>query len=276
MGLLPEGEVGGDLLVAAFREWGIDARWVVWDDPSIDWACDLIVVRSPWDYQRRAAEFLAWADRVERISPLLNGTAIFTWNIDKRYLLDLADRVPVVPTALLDDSTLVEGLRAGLTAYGAVVLKPRIGAGGVGLVVATSMTDERLEGLTAGPWVLQPLIESIRSTGETSVYVFGGRAVSQIDKLPAGDELRVQEVYGGRSRSVPLGERAVGLAEAAVRAAGRVLGAQPSYARVDMVVHDGVWTLSELELIEPGLYLDIESANARRFATVVARLVGSS
>ncbi len=60
--LLPDGEVGGSLLVEAFAERGIDSRWVVWDDASVDWtAADVVAVRSTWDYHRRTAEFLAWA-----------------------------------------------------------------------------------------------------------------------------------------------------------------------------------------------------------------------
>ena len=64
--LLPNGEPGGELLVAALAERGIDSRWVLWDDTSVEWAAaDLVAVRSTWDYHRRTAEFLAWARKVE-------------------------------------------------------------------------------------------------------------------------------------------------------------------------------------------------------------------
>ena len=64
---------------------------MVWDDEGVDWAADLVAVRSTWDYHRRCPEFLAWARRVERDSPLLNGAEVFAWNANKAYLLDLAD-----------------------------------------------------------------------------------------------------------------------------------------------------------------------------------------
>ena len=271
MGLLPRGESGGERLVAALDRAGVDARWVVWDDADVDWACDLVVVRSPWDYHRRTAEFLAWAWRVERISPLLNGHDVFAWNADKAYLLELAAHVPVVPTRLLDERTLLTVLAGALDDLGPVVVKPRTGAGGRGVVVVESVDDERLGELSAGPWVVQPLVESVRTTGETSVFVLDGRAVAQVDKQPAGDEIRVHEQYGGRSRSVPLARATSGLAEAAVRAAADILGRDLAYARVDMMVHDGGWSVGELELIEPGLYLVVDPANADRFAELVVR-----
>ncbi|MBJ7359096.1 hypothetical protein [Nocardioides sp.] len=276
--LLPDGEAGGELVVSALADRGIESRWVVWDDASVDWAtADLVAVRSTWDYHRRTAEFLAWARKVETETRLLNGADVFTWNADKSYLVDLAADVPCVPTALLDDATLVRGLEDALGRWGEVVVKPRTGAGGVGVVVASSVDDQRLEGLTAAPWVVQPVVHSVRSTGETSVHVLGGRAVSQVDKVVAsGDgvsDIRVHELYGGQSRSVDLGAEQSSLAESAVSAAARRWGADLSYARVDMMLWDGAWAVSELELIEPGLYLDVDPANAGRFADLVESLL---
>jgi glutathione synthase/RimK-type ligase-like ATP-grasp enzyme len=276
--LLPDGELGGERVVSALAERGIDSRWVVWDDASVDWAAaDLVAVRSTWDYHRRTAEFLAWARKVESGTRLLNGADVFAWNADKAYLADLALDVPCVPTALLDDATLVRGLQEALATWGEVVVKPRTGAGGVGLVFASSLDDARLQGLTAAPWVVQPVVGSVRTTGETSVYVLGGRAVSQVDKVVAAgegaSEIRVHELYGGRSTPVVLGDEQAALAEAAVGAAARRWAADLSYARVDMMLWDGAWAVSELELIEPGLYLDVDPANADRFAELVRSLV---
>ncbi len=274
--LLPDGEPGGGLLVDALARRGVAARWAVWDDADVAWAdAGLLAVRSAWDYHRRCPEFLAWARRAAESTAVLNGPEVFAWNADKSYLVELADLVPTVPTALLDDATLVPGLRAALERWGTVVLKPRTGAGGVGVVVAASLTDERLEGLSAAPWVVQPLVESVRTTGETSVYVLGGGAVSQVDKEVGADEIRVHELYGGRSRPVPLDAEAAVLAEDAVRAAAGLLDADLSYARVDLMRWQDRWAVSELELIEPGLYLDSEPANAERFADLVVRYLAA-
>ena len=276
--LLPDGAVGGELVVAALAQRGIDSRWAVWDDASVDWAgADLVAVRSTWDYHRRTAEFLAWARKVEAGTRLLNGADVFAWNADKGYLVDLGHDVPCVPTALLDDATLVPGLEAAFARWGEVVVKPRTGAGGVGVVVASSIRDERLEGLTAAPWVVQPVVSSVRTTGETSVHVMAGQAVSQVDKVVAPEaqgEIRVHEQYGGRSTRVDLGEAQQALAEGAVSAAVARWGTELAYARVDMMVWEDAWAVSELELIEPGLYLDVDPANADRFAELVRSSLG--
>lgn len=269
--LLPDGELGGAGLVAELEERGLDARWVCWDDPAVDWAAaDLVAVRSTWDYHRRCAEFLDWARTVEKETPFLNGADVFAWNADKAYLAAIADRVPVVPTELLDDRTLVPGLAAALDRFGTVVVKSRTGASGVGVVQAEATDDHRLSGLTAGPWVVQPLVESVRTRGESSVFVMDGVAVSQVDKVPGGDEIRVHEQYGGSSRAVALDDEAAAVAVAAMREVSSLLGAELDYGRVDLMELDGRLVVGELELIEPGLYLDVLPANAAPFADLVA------
>lgn len=269
--LMPEGEPGGAVLVPALAERGIDARWVCWDDPSVDWsAADLVSVRSTWDYHRRLPAFLAWAREVEAVTPVLNGADVFAWNADKAYLAELAEVMPVVPTSVLDDTSLITGLTAAFDRWGTVVVKPSVGAGGRGVVVVDSLDDWRLFDLAPGPWVAQPLVASVRTSGETSVYVLDGRAVAQVDKSVAADEVRVHEMYGGSSRPVPLDPARAGVAEHAVLTVAERLAADLSYARVDLMEWDGAWVVSELELIEPGLYLDVAPDIAQPFADLVA------
>ena len=272
--LMPDGEPGAELLDKALADRGVDAAWAVWDDAAVDWsAAELVVVRSTWDYHRRTEEFLAWAREVESRTRLLNGAELFAWNADKAYLVGLAADLPCVPTALLDDRTLVTGLVEATERWGTVVIKPRVGASGIGVVVVSGPEDERLQMLAPAPWVVQPLVESVRTVGETSVYVFGGRAVSQVDKRAAGEEVRVHEAYGGSSVPVPLDPERAALAEAAVAVVGERQGRAPAYARVDVMRWEDQWVVSELELIEPGLYLDIHPGNAEPFADLVASLL---
>lgn len=268
--LMPDGEPGAAALDAALAARGIDSRWVCWDDPGVDWsAADLVAVRSTWDYHRRLPEFLGWARTVEEGTRLLNGADVFAWNADKAYLAGLGDVVPVVPTSVVTDAELVDGLTTALERWGTVVVKPCVGAGGRGVVVADSLDDWRLFDLAPGPWVVQPLVESVRTSGETSIYVLGGRAVAQVDKSVAGDEVRVHEMYGGSSRPVPLDPDRARAAEQAVRAAAELRDADVVYARVDLMQWQGAWVVSELELIEPGLYLEVAPEVAESFAEMV-------
>lgn len=271
----PDGEPGAGALASALAERGVQSRWAAWSDPHVDWAgASLVAVRSTWDYIGQVEEFLSWAHSLDQRT-LLNGADCFAWNVDKAYLArDLGD-VPAVPTLLADSrAELADGVRR----WGTAVVKPRVGAGGAGLLVVTDPEDPRLgtsfvdhPELPAayGPWVVQPLVESIRTRGETSVFVLDGRAVSQVDKLPASGEVRVHEHFGGASRPVTLDPAAAELAEAAVRRAGVVVGRPLDYARIDMVELSGRLVVSEVEATEPGLYLDVLPDNAAPFADLV-------
>ncbi|QWF16134.1 hypothetical protein [Lysobacter capsici] len=88
-------------LLAACTAHGLRAEIRAWDDPSVAWTrYDAVLLRSPWDYTERLDEFLAWCERVDAASRLLNPWPVLRWNTDKHYLADLAARgVPVVPTA---------------------------------------------------------------------------------------------------------------------------------------------------------------------------------
>ena len=275
--LMPEGEPGGELLMAALADRSVEAAWAEWDDPEVDWAAaELVAVRSTWDYHRRTAEFLDWAREVESHTELLNGAELFAWNADKAYLVALGEHVPCVPTALLEDRTLVTGLPEATARWGTSVIKPRIGASIWSRSSSTSRATTTPMPLAPSPWVVQPLVESVRTVGETSVYVFGGTAVSQVDKRPAGDEVRVHEAYGGHSLPVPLDPERAALAQKAVAAVGARQGREPAYARVDVMWWDDEWVVSELELIEPGLYLDIDPGNAEAFADLLVCLLYTS
>jgi phosphoribosylaminoimidazole carboxylase (NCAIR synthetase) len=262
---MPAGEewAGTNFLVPALEARGLDARWVVWDDAGVDWSEGLVAVRSTWDYEQRLEEFLDWA----RTLPwMLNSPHVFAWNTDKAYLVELAAAgVDVVPTTAVDT---VEDIAPAVTATGPAVVKPRTGAGGRGVVV---VRDELPSDFGRGPWVVQPMVESVHTEGETSVFVLDGEVVSQARKVPAEGEFRVHELYGGTTIPVAVTDEAADLARRALLATERILGERLDYARVDqMRLADGRLAVSELEVTEPGLYLEVLPGNAEAFADLVA------
>lgn len=272
-GDLPQGEPGAARLDAALRERGVDARWARWDDPDVDWhSADLVAVRSTWDYTERPADFLAWARSLDQ-SRLLNGPDVFEWNHDKRYLLDLDD-LPGVPTAWVTSATQ---LVAAVDGLGTAVVKPAVGAGGEGLTVLEAGLDEDQAAplVAGGAVVVQPLVESIHTVGEVSVHVLDGRITQRFDKLPGAGDVRVNEEHGGSVRAVPLGEVSDLVLRAHAAMTAR-FGRAMDYLRVDLLSWQGEWVVSELELIEPGLYLDVSPANAAPFADLVARALTAS
>jgi len=274
---LPDGEPGGDLLLDALAERGVSARFAAWDDPVVDWsAARLVMVRSTWDYDGRRDDFLAWCRGVG--DRLVNDVHAIAWNTDKAYLVDMGQTsLPVVPTVAVDE----EGeIAPAVAAFAPAVVKPRVGAGGRGVVVFDGQPGGP-EGLDEshieiGPWVVQPLVDSVRTEGETSVFVFGGDVVSQVQKRPVGDEIRVHEEFGGSSVPVPVSAEAAQLAVETVQVAEDLLGVPLPYARVDLMrLADGRLALSELELTEPGLYLEVVPANAGAFADLVVDLLAA-
>ena len=148
------------------------------------------------------------------------------------------------------------------------MVKPTVGANGLGVtaVDAGSWTPTG-----AGPWLVQPLVDSITTEGETSVFVIDGRVVGQVVKTPAAGEFRVHEERGGRSRAVAPTDEAADVARRAYAATEGILGVALCYARVDLLRHDGRLVVTEVEITEPGLYLDVAPEIAGPFADAVAR-----
>ena len=265
-----DGEPGHELLDEALAARGLSSRWAVWDDPFVDWSeAGVVCVRSTWDYHTRLPDFLGWAGSVG--PRLLHGVEVFRWNTDKSYLDDLArlGSLPTVPTVLADDPV---DLRAAIARFGTAVVKPRVGAGGRGIVIVRDAATWLP--VDAGPWIVQPLLESVHHEGEVSVFVMAGHPVSQVDKVAPAHDIRVHEEYGGTSTAAVLTHEAAMLAVDAVAATTEILGSKIVYARVDMLRSDGRLLVSEVEVTEPGLYLDLVPDNAERFADAVAAHLG--
>ena len=254
--------------IPAFEQEGWQVDVARWDDPEVDWSSyDVVVVRSPWDYAERRDAFLAWARLVDAASLLLNPYAVLAANTHKGYLRDLtAAGVPVVPTSWYapgDEPTLA-------SLEDRVVVKPAVSAG----ARDTILTADRAEAeahlaalLAAGrDAMVQPYLDAVDAEGEVSTVVLGGVASHAVRKVPALTE----GGHGDASADHPLSDDLVAAAEAVLEAA------EPGwrglvYARVDLVRIDGVWTLMELELTEPTLFLDRDPEAPARLARAVGR-----
>lgn len=264
---MPTGEPGGEHLVTACRARGIEATWVAWDDSSVDWNSGLVCLRSPWDYAARREEFVDW---VRGVPWLLNSAEIFSWNLDKSYLVALSAYVATVPSMVIDSAgDLPEALQ---TVGTPAVLKPAVGVGGAGVSIVRD-AEEAVAALSppSGRWLAQPLLDSVRSEGEWSVFVLDGNVISAALKHAAPGEFRVHEHFGGHIEHVGLSAELSELATATVAAAEHLLGLRLDYARVDALRGpEGTLLVSELEVIEPGLYLNVIPENAEVFADLVA------
>ena len=261
--------------LAAFGRIGVTPAFPAWSDPSIDWpAFDRIVIRSTWDYTERFDEFMHWLDAVGRLPSLHNPAAVIRWNIDKRYLGELADAgVPVVPTTYL---TAVEGW-SNPSGGGEVVVKPTVSAGSR-LTGRFAHDDPAAHDLAEQIWgagkvaMVQPFIEAVASEGETAVVAFGGEPSHAFTKGPllelGGGFLGGEYTEVVTSVRITDDLRAI---TSAVQAAHAHLTPEPLlYARYDYVrVADGSFALLEAELFEPSLFFGTDPSSADRFAAAV-------
>jgi hypothetical protein len=277
---LPELDPDDRPLAAALRARGLEVEVALWDDPDYDWGgARIVLLRSTWDYFRRLPDFLAWAERVARATTLLNPLEAVRWNLDKRYLVELAGRgAPVVPTLLLERGARVD-LAALLAERGwrDFVLKPAVSADSW---ETYRLDADRLEEASAHlarllperDLLVQPFLAAVESNGERCLVFLDGRFSHAVRKNPL--------TRGGRWAGLPEGVP-VEAERDELDAAARVLAACPFdallYARVDLVRGaGGEPLLLELELAEPTLFLaDAPAGLERLVAALLRRLAGA-
>ena len=277
-----------DLACAAV---GIELDHRVWSDPEVPWSeYDLVVVRSTWDYLEHLDLFRAWLERVDALGVLHNPARVIIWNLDKRYLLDLAAAgVPVIPMAVCATSDDVTRNLADLA--GEVVVKPVVSAGSrmtgrfaAGDPAASVLAHQILDDGTLV--LVQPAVASVAIDGEVSTLVFGGAVSHSVRKGPLlalGGGL-VGGTYTERLAPEVLTPSQRDVVDAASAAVGRVVAEQFAvvesllYARIDVVMlENGTDVVLEVELAEPAFFLETVPDSADRFAELlVQRLINPS
>jgi len=271
---LPEPDVDEDILLAALRARGVDARMAAWNDPEEDWDERLpTVIRSTWDYIHDLSAFRAWVDRAERAAPVWNPGRVVAENLHKRYLLDLERRgVPIVPTLVLE-----RGARSTLAAvletrsWGDVVVKPAVGAGSFetlrfGARDAAAGEAHLARLLAERDVLVQPYVSSVEGHGERALVWIDGAFTHAVRKSPrfGDDPEHVSEAIPIEPDELALGERAL-----------EPHAHELLYARVDVARGpDGRPRVMELELVEPSLFLRQCPAALERLAAGIARRLG--
>jgi hypothetical protein len=266
---IPEPDVDEPLLVAALERAGVPARVLAWDDDSVDWSAPrLTVIRSTWNYYLRPREFLAWAHR--HGDRILNPPAVIEWNHHKQYLRELEKAgVPVVPTLWFrQHSSISFGALFTDQGWTDVVVKPAVSAGSyrTSRLAGPPFDDDLVQGLVdAGDAMMQPYVASVDTYGERSLVWIDGEITHAVRKSPrfVGQDEVVSDVT-----AIADDERALATR---VLASRQVVGS-PLYARVDLVRDaEGRPMLSELELIEPSLFLRQSPVALDRFVSAIAR-----
>jgi glutathione synthase/RimK-type ligase-like ATP-grasp enzyme len=259
---------------------GMDATPAVWTDRAVRWdEFDLVVANGAWDNIHRPAEFLEWVDMVAETGvPIVNSPATLRWNLDKRYLGDLAAAgVPTVPTTWVAAGQVAAAARVVLP-EGEVVVKPAVSGGGFRTAryelaehdrARAHVADLVSAGATA---MIQPYQSSVDAGGEVGVIALGGMVTHSVSKGPmlrrgvgARETLVDNMVIGPASPDAGL----LGVAVQAL-AAAEVVHGPTAYARIDLVrLEDGSPAVLELELLDPALFFEHYPDGALRFARVL-------
>lgn len=262
------------LVMDAIAKLGLRVCKKDWADPEFDWSSTKsILFRTTWDYFHRYDEFRLWLDSVKTKTRLFNSALQIVWNVDKHYLQDL-DRYGInVPTSFFIEKgehiTLAELVsQHSLEKF---VLKPCVSGAArhTYLINKAEVADHEAifaELIAQEAMMVQAFIESIKTKGEISLMVIGGKFTHAVLKIAKPGDFRVQDDFGGTVHDYDAQADEIAFAEKVVHA----LPEMPAYARVDLVWDNhGDLSVSELEMIEPELWFRMNPNAADELARFI-------
>lgn len=277
-------EIG--MINEALNRSGIDSSPVVWHEEHHWPSYDALIFRSPWDYPEKKQEFMAWLDRTQTLTRIINPPPLILWNLDKRYLSELSTHgVNTTPTVFCN--TYDECLEAiSEISGGDYVIKPNVSVGSrdTGLFTGADPRGHELcqQILRSGRVVLvQPAIQAIQQDAERGLLFFNGQ-FSHAIKKGAILELGGGYIGGKYTENISLAESSyeeVSLGQTTLEAIRSISaknhwGADaetPLYARIDVITPSPGEPpmLLEAELFEPSIFIRYSSESLDRFVKAV-------
>ena len=267
-----------ELLKSAFESQGLKVDITYWDNPSYEWQqTKSVLFRTVWDYFERFDEFWDWLEQVKTKTRLINSYELIKWNIDKHYLRDLKNNgIQVVPTYFADMGNNISLQEiANLNDWKHIVIKPAISASAFNTYKITNDEIEQKEQLfhellQTHDMLVQPFFPTISELGEASLMVFGGKFTHAILKKAKAGDFRVQDDFGGTVHDYNPTQEEIKFAEKVFQSCTSL----PIYGRVDIVWDSNKHIyLSELEIIEPELWIRNRPESANKIAEAVNKIL---
>lgn len=270
--------VSYDALVAeCLQARGVKVDNVSWRSQTVTWDnYEMVIIRSPWDYQQAADDFIAVLEAIDASTAVLwNPIDVVRWNIRKTYLQELHDRgITIVPTQFVQSPTESQ-IRGMFDVFDSdqIVIKPAVGANAddtFWLRPDSSPSElQQIALLYSGRLALvQPFIPSVIEYGEISLIFFDGVYSHSVLKTPKAGDFRVQEEHGSHIQSIAPDPALIEFSRRALEPVPQ----RTLYGRVDLVeLPNGQPAVMELELIEPSLYLSYDADSVARFADAIQR-----
>lgn len=275
MDTLDDFECYDHLLFEPLQKRGWEVEEISWRNKQINWdRYEVVVIRSPWDYQQDPDAFLQTLRTIDQSTARLeNSLELVEWNVDKTYLRDLQNSgIEIVPS--LWKTSFQKQELAGffdLFETDEIIIKPTVSANAddtfwIKKAEQRNYMNTLSSIFTDRPFLVQPFMDGIVEEGEFSVFFFGDTYSHTILKTPKHSDFRVQEEHGGSLEKIENPEK--GLLKSA-RNLLQVLESPPLYSRMDYVrTPQNTFALMELELIEPSLYFNMDAESPERFANV--------
>ena len=267
-----------ELLKSAFEAQGLKVDITYWDNPSYEWQqTKSVLFRTVWDYFERFDEFWEWLEQVKTKTRLINSYELIKWNIDKHYLRDLKNNdIQVVPTYFADRGNNISLQEiANLNDWKHIVIKPAISASAFNTYKIINDEIEQKEQLfhellQTHDMLVQPFFPTISELGEASLMVFGGKFTHAILKKAKAGDFRVQDDFGGTVHDYNPTQEEIKFAEKVFQSCTSL----PIYGRVDIVWDSNKHIyLSELEIIEPELWIRNRPESANKIAEAVNKIL---
>jgi glutathione synthase/RimK-type ligase-like ATP-grasp enzyme len=261
------------MLLQELRARGLSVSIEIWSDPRVDWAGRrLCVLRSTWDYHTRHRAFLLWIERAAEQTTIRNDPQLLRWNTHKAYLRELESLgVPTVPTEWIPQGgTCSVAALSEERGWRELVIKPALGAA-ANDVIHVRREDESLARAQAHidrlietqDVLVQPYLPTVVTYGERALIFFRRSYSHAVVKKPFDTILAVSD--SPSSRVEPTDEE-IAVATNAIAS----VPIEPLYARVDLLRDDRENVrVSEVELIEPGLYMAVHAPAANLFADAI-------
>ena len=272
-----------EALIEAVQSQGAEAAYLPWKTtPSETFAAaDVVLPLCCWDYYDDPQRFLDWIDALKAAGArLLNPPDLLRWNFRKTYLLEMAAAGLTVPkTHHLPHATrpAIEALMQQ-EGWQAAVLKPVSGQSGHGVHKLTwaNRADWPVDGTFGGDALLQEFQHDIAALGETTLTFIDGAFSHAVRRVLKPGEWRANAQFGITYERAEVSGTVIAAAEAYLG----LLPQTPLYARVDGIVRPAgsgapaSFMLTELELIDPYLYLEFAPGSADRMAGALLRRLG--
>ena len=267
-----------ELLKSSLEAQGLKVNVTFWDNPSYEWQkTKSVLFRTVWDYFERFDEFWEWLEQVKTKTKLINSYELIKWNIDKHYLRDLKNNgIQVVPTYFADRENNISLQEiANLNDWKHIVIKPAISASAFNTYKITNDEIEQKEQLfhellQTHDMLVQPFFPTISELGEASLMVFGGEFTHAILKKAKAGDFRVQDDFGGTVHDYNPTQEEIKFAEKVFQSCTSL----PIYGRVDIVWDSNKHIyLSELEIIEPELWIRNRPESANKIAEAVNKIL---